>query len=740
MMKPFNDIFRIRFGGQGKTLIKSLLLLLSVFQAPGSLFSEYSDLPYTSPSTGADGALLIQGTLPTWVDSDYPVQLAYDTSNGFLMALGMDGENSQYMGTFVQIDGEWVEITKTRYLSETTLCYDAARNQLIRFGGIPTNSNSYQTGPYIWNGSEWIYNFIPVDARPSNRSSTSMVFDSVRNEVLLFGGKNTDGNLNDTWAWNGTAWTDKTPATSPSTRTRASMAFDVARSEVVLFGGRYKNDTWTWNGTSWTEESPTSNPPSRESSSMAYDPVRQVVVLCVSGNGTLETWEWNGSDWTKKATTTTPGQREFHGVVYNPESATIELHNGEYPNGSDTNSDSWSWDGSSWTLLRQSPFMFDMTKKPDGIWNFTTIDIGQIEVKFRKNAANSPVIWLATGDVIINGHINLDGSDGYQGYVGGTEPFNTPAPGGPGGYDGGLGGYFETATGNNVPGNPGMGPGGGAASLIDGGNGNLDGYHASHFETYNSPSLQALSGGSGGGGAASTYYSALIESGRGGNGGGGGGAILIASSRDIWVNGSITAIGGEGRYETYKATGSTSQQTGISQGGSGSGGSIRLVADRIFQSFGSNLLTTSNIATAHDRNKTEAHKGLIRIEAFYQNTIYPPVTTYGYFSVTTPKTSLLNSAEPDLIIASIAGQSVSVNPSSDPASPEVTFSSAGAVNIVVSAQNIPDGTTINLRVTSGSEIVTADPQVLAGGTVTFSLAVPAGKGIVQSWTNPEPAP
>jgi hypothetical protein len=81
-----------------------------------------------------------------------------------------------------------------------------------------------------------------------------------------------------------------------------------------------------------------------------------------------------------------------------------------------------------------------------------------------------------------------------------------------------------------------------------------------------------------------------------------------------------------------------------------------------------------------------------------------------------------------------------MNPSSDPSSPEVTFSSAGSIDVVASAQNIPDGTTVNLRVTSGSEVIIADPQVLAGGTATFSATVPVGKGFVQSWTNPEPAP
>ena len=73
-----------------------------------------------------------------------------------------------------------------------------------------------------------------------------------------------------------------------------------------------------------------------------------------------------------------------------------------------------------------------MSAKPDGIWNYTTINIpAGVKVSFTKNAANTGVIWLATGDVNIAGEVNLDGADGTLNVARGNE-----APGGPGGFRG----------------------------------------------------------------------------------------------------------------------------------------------------------------------------------------------------------------------------------------------------------------------------------------------------------------
>jgi hypothetical protein len=69
--------------------------------------------------------------------------------------------------------------------------------------------------------------------------------------VVLFGGRR----FGDTWTWDGTDWTKRTPAHSPYQRLDMGMAYD-AHGEVVLFGGACAKpcaDTWTWDGTDWTQ-------------------------------------------------------------------------------------------------------------------------------------------------------------------------------------------------------------------------------------------------------------------------------------------------------------------------------------------------------------------------------------------------------------------------------------------------------------------------------------------------------
>ena len=82
--------------------------------------------------------------------------------------------------------------------------------------------------------------------------------------------------LNDTWTWNGTTWTERSPATSPPARYFASMAYDPATGNMVLFGGDgssgYLGDTWTWNGITWTERPPA--PPLRPASSPPWPTTR----------------------------------------------------------------------------------------------------------------------------------------------------------------------------------------------------------------------------------------------------------------------------------------------------------------------------------------------------------------------------------------------------------------------------------------------------------------------------------
>jgi hypothetical protein len=229
---------------------------------------------------------------------------------------------------------------------------------------------------------------------------------------------------------------------------------------------------------------------------------------------------------------------------------------------------------------------------PGGTYNYTTfmIDAG-ITVTV---TGNQPLIIKCTGNVLIDGILNLSGGNGTDGVT-----FSTNGVGGigvAGGHNGGDGVFV----GSGAPGIAGSGPGGGGFGDIWGG-GAGGGYGAigSNGVPYQSGPvalggtmygdiyLADYDGGSGGGG------------GSGGNncgsgGGGAGGGILILRSCDtIMITGSgvISANGGHGGSDGTGNCGG---------GGGGAGGTIWLaspvmIQDGNLQAFGG-LGGNSNLA------------------------------------------------------------------------------------------------------------------------------------------------
>jgi hypothetical protein len=64
-----------------------------------------------------------------------------------------------------------------------------------------------------------------------------MAYDGATGRVVLFGGLGEDTIFGDTWSWDGTDWTQLTPAHSPPPRFDPAMTYDAALGQIVLFGG-----------------------------------------------------------------------------------------------------------------------------------------------------------------------------------------------------------------------------------------------------------------------------------------------------------------------------------------------------------------------------------------------------------------------------------------------------------------------------------------------------------------------
>lgn len=242
------------------------------------------------------------------------------------------------------------------------MVYDGAGGEIVLFGGEGVNAFNRFADTWAWDGTNWTQKF-PATS-PSARALHAMAYDASRSQVVLFGGDDNagPGSLSETWVWDGNNWTRKFPAVSPPGRRFHAMAYDAARGKVVLFGGvdaggNTLGDTWVWNGTTWIQMSPANSPPARSAEAMAYDEARSQVVVLGGSRAPLpplaDTWVWDGNNWMQKTPTTSPSARAALGAMaYHSPSNRLVLFGG-LALGTLTSfgplADTWVWDGNNWT-------------------------------------------------------------------------------------------------------------------------------------------------------------------------------------------------------------------------------------------------------------------------------------------------------------------------------------------------------------------------------------------------------
>ncbi|MFA5794787.1 MAG: kelch repeat-containing protein [Candidatus Brocadiia bacterium] len=239
------------------------------------------------------------------------------------------------------------------------IAYDSVRGITVIFGGETGVSNNFilNNETWEWDGTNWSQR-TPVTS-PSARRNHAMAYDSVRGVTVLFGGETNNGINHETWEWDGTNWTLRTPVIYPSARYCHGMTYDSARGVTVLFGGYVSginNQTWEWDGTNWTQRTPVTSPSARYIHAMAYDSAQGVTVLFGGSGGSggevlnNETWKWNGTNWTQRTSVTSPSARHGHRMAYDSARGVTVLFGGW--NGSVYNYETWEWDGTNWTLRR----------------------------------------------------------------------------------------------------------------------------------------------------------------------------------------------------------------------------------------------------------------------------------------------------------------------------------------------------------------------------------------------------
>jgi hypothetical protein len=346
----------------------------------------------------------------------------------------------------------------------------------------------------------------------------------------------------------------------------------------------------------------------------------------------------------------------------------------------------------------------------DGIIHATTVTLGaDATLSFIRNELNTPVYLLATGDVTLNGTgsiaslITVKGSD------------TTDSDGGvagPGGFDGGKGGFEATPPG------PGQGPGGGAGGQCNttvAGAGSAghrtvpSGGSTNHGAAYGSTSLVPIVGGSGGGGCFSGTTS------RGGAGGGG--AIVIASNTKISFTGVVNA---DGAFSNGSAS------------AHGSGGAIRLVAPIV---RGSGVLRARGAEGVFSGPIQQNGEGRIRIDTLDHTELTATLNPSASATIGSAMYVFLPNA-PRLDIVEAAGEPVG----SAPVQVTLPLGAPAAQTVIVRAQNFTGTVPITVAVLpeSGARaLVNADIAMngQAEAQVTVPVTIPPNTVTqIQAWT------
>jgi len=214
-----------------------------------------------------------------------------------------------------------------------TSIYDPVRDRMIVFGGL--------SGPGPFLDDVWALSLgdtptwselTPTGVPPSGRRYATAIYDPVRDRMLVFGGQEQAGDLNDVWALSlgGTpSWEQLTPGGTPvPAMSNHSAIYDPVRDRMVVYGG---SSIWALSlaGTpAWSPASPSGTPPqTRLGQSAVYDPVRDRMVVFAGYSSPYNSCfndSWSLSlggtmTWTHLSPAgAPPSPRYVHAAIYDP--------------------------------------------------------------------------------------------------------------------------------------------------------------------------------------------------------------------------------------------------------------------------------------------------------------------------------------------------------------------------------------------------------------------------------------
>ena len=189
------------------------------------------------------------------------------------------------------------------------VAFDSKRDVLVVFGG--NGSTPWLEDTWEFDGTAWSQRNAPGDPSPGPRSGSTMVYDSARDRVVLFGGEDpSDVLLDDTWEYDGASgtWEQRGSGSSgPRARRNVGMVYDSVTGRTVMLGGtvdegRQVADMWFWDGDRWHPLGTHASPEARSGAKAVSLATGSVILFGgVSGDGQrrflADTWKWEDGTW-----------------------------------------------------------------------------------------------------------------------------------------------------------------------------------------------------------------------------------------------------------------------------------------------------------------------------------------------------------------------------------------------------------------------------------------------------------
>ena len=238
--------------------------------------------------------------------------LVYDANRRRVVLHGGYHGSTVYADTWEWDGNDWMRVATEGPPPRGggAMAYDSRRGRVVLFGGASVGPGLEHNDLWEWDGARW-HSIVPDQqpGAPAGRGLHGLAYDSARGRLVVYGGF-VMGNgrphpIDDTatWEWDGGRWLRR-DAGGPGPRDHVAMVYDPVRQAVILHGGANPpttgllGDTWRYDGTRWQRL--LDGGPPRGRHRLVYDD-RARAVLLYGGWGPKEQlpelWQLDATRW-----------------------------------------------------------------------------------------------------------------------------------------------------------------------------------------------------------------------------------------------------------------------------------------------------------------------------------------------------------------------------------------------------------------------------------------------------------